>query len=269
VFHPSRVGTTRPGEELTVAERRFACTACGRCCRGWLPLTLDDALAHAHRFPLAVACTPVLQGHKAFALTARLGTTIRLPNKREAAVRLTPIAYLPPGFACPELAANGRCAIHGDKPLRCRTMPFFPYAEESDQAGMLVPRQGWECDTSAVAPVVYRNRRIVDATDFERERAALLASAPALRAWAEALMKTVPALADGLAKVAMRPGGEVVVGFALLLKRQCGAAEVARSQLPVLQAYAQRTAGDPALAEHNRRYQDWAAEMERLARRPT
>ncbi|MGE5503216.1 MAG: YkgJ family cysteine cluster protein, partial [Actinomycetota bacterium] len=168
--------------------RRFACTACGRCCYGWLPLTVDDALAHAHRFPLAMVWTPVRQGHKAFALTARLGTTIRLPGRREAAVRIIPVAYLPPSQACPELAADGRCAIHADKPLRCRTMPFFPYAEEADQAEMLMPRKGWACDVSEAAPVVYRGKEIVERGDWEAERTALKQAVPVLRRYGEALL---------------------------------------------------------------------------------
>lgn len=28
-------------------EQRFACTACGAHCHGWLPLTLGAAVAHA------------------------------------------------------------------------------------------------------------------------------------------------------------------------------------------------------------------------------
>ena len=39
-------------------ERRFACTACGKCCFGLLPLTIGDALAHADKFPLVVICHP-------------------------------------------------------------------------------------------------------------------------------------------------------------------------------------------------------------------
>ena len=39
-------------------ERRFHC---GQCCKGWLPLTLYDALSHTGRFPLAVIFSPLRQ----------------------------------------------------------------------------------------------------------------------------------------------------------------------------------------------------------------
>jgi hypothetical protein len=51
-------------------ERRFSCTARGKCCHGLLPLTIGDALAHADTFPLVVMWTPVRQGGRSFGVTA-------------------------------------------------------------------------------------------------------------------------------------------------------------------------------------------------------
>lgn len=244
-------------------ERRFACTACGKCCNGVLPLTIDEALAHAGRFPLAVALLPVRKGHKAFALAARLGAMARLRDKREVAVRVSPVAHLPPAMACPALAADGLCAIHATKPLRCRAMPFFAARDEADQTELLIPRAGWACDTSAAAPVLYRDKEILDRAAFDAERRALLAQAPVIKAYADKLAATVPGLIEGLGK-AVAKGGEVVVGFASLLRAIPGAdpGAVARAQLPVLAEFAGRTEGD-----HRRRYEDWMRDMERLARR--
>ena len=251
-------------------EQRFACTACGACCHGWLPLTLEDALAHAGRFPLAMVWTPLRQGARAFAQTARLGTTVRLRDRKTLAVAIAPTAYIPPSFPCPELMADGRCGIHADKPSRCRTMPFYPYRDEPDQADMLVPRKGWACDTSAAAPVVYRDRRIVDRADFDREHGQLLRQAPVLRGYAEYALKYMPWILDGLAKAAARPAaGGVVTSLSSFLTatRQPDAAAMAARQEPVLADFAARTAGAADLAEYHRNYVAWGKEMASMVRR--
>lgn len=245
-------------------DRRFTCTACGKCCFGALPLTLDDALAHADRFPLAMIWTPVRQGSKSFDLTARLGTTVRLPNRKQLAVLIAPTAYIPPSLPCPALTPEGRCAIHGDKPSRCRTMPFYPYREDKDQADLLIPRQGWACDTSATAAVVYRDKTIVDRADFDRERQALLRQAPALRDYAQSLMAMAPWLVEGLARAAMKPvGGHVVVNAGSFLSRldPAEAAAFARRQHPVLTEFSDLTAGVPALKDYHARYTEWADDL--------
>lgn len=250
------------------AERRFACTACGKCCYGLLPLTLADAAAHAHRFPLGVMWTPVRENQRSFALTARIGATARLPNKRNVALRITPVAYVPPALPCPALAEDGRCSIHGEKPQRCRTMPFFPYLEEAEQAAQLVPRKGWDCDVSAAAPVVLRDRTIIDRTDFDAERQALLAQAPVLKAYAQALLKTTPGLPEKLAMIVQRPlGGDVLLGLATLLPHWPGinAADLARRQMPVLEQFATLTEGAAGQEDFHHRYRQWTREMGRLA----
>ena len=199
-------------------ERRFSCTACGKCCYGSLPLTLDEALDHAGRFPLAMMWTPVPQASKAFSLTARLGATLNLGKRKQIAVRVAPVAYLPPALPCPALNAKGLCAIHADKPSRCRTMPFFPYREEADQTDLLIPRSGWLCDTSAEAPAVYRDKKIVERGDFDSERSALVNQAAILGPYADWLLESVPTLKEELVRVARkRTGGHVVVNFSTLL----------------------------------------------------
>lgn len=169
-------------------ERHFQCTACGKCCFGWLPLTIKDALAHAGRFPLAVVWTPVKPASKAFDVTTKFGITVRTRDKKQLAVRIVPTGYIPPSMSCPALTSDNLCGIHTDKPSRCRTMPFFPYREESNQADLLVPRAGWDCDTSPMAPVAYRDKAVVDRVDFEHERDELRNQASVLRAYGEWLM---------------------------------------------------------------------------------
>ncbi len=248
-------------------ERRFRCTECGKCCFGLLPLTLDDALAHAGRFPLVVMWTPVRQGTKPFNHAQRLGTTVSLGKRKQLAVRIAPTAYIPPPLPCPALTLEGLCSIHAEKPSRCRTMPFFPYREESDQDQMLIPRSGWECDTSAAAPVVYRDKGIVHREDFDYEHGALLRQATILGPYADWLMESVPTLRDELVRASKKPtGGHVVVNFSTLLPRlpEVDVGDFARHQFPVMTEFAAKTAGVPGLAEYHRRYRECADELGHL-----
>lgn len=249
-------------------DRRFNCTACGKCCSGWLPLTLDDALRHAARFPLALVWTPVPQGTRAFSLTERLGTTIRLRNRKQIAVLIALTAYIPPSFPCPELTTEGLCGIHANKPLRCRTMPFYPCREEQDQADLLVPRKGWACDISETAPIVYHNKTIVERTDFDHERRELLEQASTMRAYADYVLKYMPWIIDSLGAVAQKSGGNVITSLSSFLTaiRSIDATSLAAQQLPVLKEYASRTSGIPELHDYQRNYSGWMKEMECLAR---
>ncbi|PWC31274.1 YkgJ family cysteine cluster protein [Azospirillum sp. TSO35-2] len=249
---------------------RFACTACGKCCHGWLPLTLADAVAHAGRFPLAMVWTPVRTNARSYELATRLGATLRLPTRKTVAVLIVPTAYLPPSYPCPELQPDQLCGIHADKPSRCRSMPFYPYREERDQADLLIPRKGWLCDSSAAAPEVYRDHAILDPADFNAERAALLEQAPTMRTYADYLLKYRPWIADELAKLAAKPtGGNLVTSLSSFLTatRRPDAAAIAAGQAPLFHALAERTRDDPALADYHRNYSGWAKEMDSLVQR--
>ncbi|MBF0373371.1 MAG: YkgJ family cysteine cluster protein [Alphaproteobacteria bacterium] len=248
-----------------MTERHFLCTACGKCCNGWLPLTLADALAHAARFPLAMVWTPVRRGARAFNVTAELGVTVG----RKIAVQIAPMSYLPRAASCPALEADGRCGIHADKPLRCRAMPLYPYRDESDQRSMLIPRPGWACDVSPSAPVVWRDGKVVDREHFDAERKQLRAEAPTLRAYAEGLMAAIPWVAEALSKAAAKPaGGFVVLNFSTILPRLAiDPAAFAAMQAPVLTHWAAATADKPEVSAYHAHYRDWARELEgRLAK---
>ncbi len=250
-------------------ERRFSCTACGKCCYGLLPLTIDDALAHADKFPLVVVWTPVRQGGRSFRLTAEQGITIQLRKRKLAAVQIAPTAYVPPTFPCPELTEEGLCGIHAVKPLRCRAMPFTAYRDENDQDDLMIPRSGWACDTSDQAALVYRDKSIVDRGDFDVERRRLVGDAAILKPYAEWLLDTAPPLRMALHKVAMKPGGgRVVVAFSTLIPRlpKVDIYAFAEKQFPVMKAFAERTAGASDLEEFHQRYVEGAAEWEKVAR---
>ena len=244
-------------------ERRFKCTSCGKCCHGNIPLTLNDALRHAGRFPLALVWTPVPQGTKAFPLATRLGITLRLQKRLQLAVIIGPAAYMPKSLPCPELTKEGLCGIHSIKPSRCRTMPFYPYLEESEQRDLLVPRKGWECDTSAAAPTVYREGKIVDSGDFSRERKELLDQVPVMREYGDFMLKHSPWILENLKAVAGRTDGHIATSLSSFLTaiKHLDAANLAAQQLPVLNTFAELTANMPEAATYNRNYVGWAREM--------
>jgi len=251
-------------------ERHFHCTACGKCCSGSLPLTLADAFSHAGRFPLAMVWTPLPRQGRAFALVSRIGALVKAGGRAQIAVLIAPTAYMPKAYSCPALDTDGRCAIHADKPLRCRSMPFYPYREERDQADLLTPRKGWECDASAAAPVAYRDGKIVLREDFDRERDELLRQAPLLRTYAEYMLKYQPQLADTLAALAQKgAGGNLLTSLSSFLTatRQLDIPGLAARQCAVLTEFAARTAGQADLAEYHRNYAGWAKEMAYLSER--
>lgn len=250
-------------------ERRFACTACGKCCHGILPLTIDEAFVHGDKFPLVMLWTPVRQGARAYEKTAELGISIRLKNRKRAAVRIVPAVDLPSLFPCPQLTPDGLCAIHEDKPQRCRTMPFSASRDEGDQDDLLIPRAGWSCDTSPEAPVVYRNGKIVDREEFIREHDRLKADGDILKAYGQWLLESTPPLAMALQKTALRPtGGHVPVAFSTLIPRlpKVDIYDFADRQLPVMRVYAEKTAGHAELTAFHKRYVQGAGHLEKIGR---
>ncbi|MBC8269715.1 MAG: YkgJ family cysteine cluster protein [Rhodospirillaceae bacterium] len=248
-------------------EKHFHCTACGKCCSGWLPLTLDDALTHAGRFPLAMILTTVRQSARAYKVTARNGTVLHLSKKKRVAVQISPTSYIPPAFSCPELTDDGGCAIHAHKPVRCRAMPFSAYRDESDQGPLLNPRDGWLCDTSSAAPPVYRDKQVLERQDFDLEARRLKEQASILRPYADALISAAPNVAVALESASKKAqGGTVVLNFTTILPRlkDVDTASFAKQQLPVLRAFAKKTAGDKKLADYHQYYAQNIKGLERF-----
>jgi len=250
-------------------ENHFQCTACGKCCYGQLPLSLEDALANIGMFPLAIIWTPLKQGAKDFSLVSKLGTTIKLPNRTELAVIIVPSLYVPPTFPCPALTENNLCSIHANKPSRCKTMPFYPYREEQYQAELLIPRKEWACDISTTAPVVFEGKKIVSRTDFDHEKHELLLQVPTIRTYANYMLKYSPLLVNSLAKAtSQKVGGQVVTSLSSFLTatRNPNAKEIARQQLPLLKEYINKTATKAEFAEFHKNYTSWAKEMDYLSK---
>jgi len=258
------------GYEVSIA-RHFQCTACGQCCYGLLPLTWKDALANVSLFPLCFVWTAVRQGSKDYAMTATLGTTLKLAHRQELAVLIAPTAYLPKSFPCPALGDDHLCSIHLNKPSRCKTMPFYPYRDERYQAELLTPRPGWACDTSATAPVVFKDRQIVFRDDFDQEKRDLLEQVPVLRRYADYMLNYSPSIVSALTRAASQAkAGHVVTSLSSFLTatRNADAGHIARLQLPILNDYMAKTAGNVQLAEFHKNYQNWFQEMTYLSQRP-
>ncbi|MBF0251291.1 MAG: YkgJ family cysteine cluster protein [Alphaproteobacteria bacterium] len=248
-------------------ERRFRCTGCGKCCQGRLPLSVPDALAHADRFPLFVLWAPVRPGGRSYDLTRQLGVTLDLKKKKQAALRVAILSYVPSGMKCPALQDDGLCAVHDAKPLRCRAMPLSGARAEDDQDDLLLPRAGWECDVGEDAPVVYRDKTVVARGDYEAEREQLIKDAAILRPFATMMLQAAPQIRMDVEKMASRPmGGHVITDTAHLIQHLAGvdAFHFAAKQLPVMEAFAARTAGVAELAKEHKRYADSAAHWRRV-----
>lgn len=238
-------------------ERHFACTACGKCCVGMLPLLLEEAIELAGRVPLALVWTVVRPNSASFDLSARIGTTVKVARRREVAVQVTPMAYLPERLPCPELGPDNLCGIHDRKPLRCRTMPFYPYQDEREQGELLVPRAGWACDVSREAPLVYRDGQILDRAAFDEERRRLEEQARIIKPYANNLVARTGTLVRDLEVLSKRPnGGRLALSFSGILPRlpQVGSRDFAEAQLPVLRHYADVTANEPAMKSFHQHY---------------
>ena len=202
-------------------------------------------------------------------MVATLGATIKPTGKKEIAVLIVPTVYLPYSFSCPALSDDNLCRIQNNKPSRCKTMPFYPYFEERNQAGLLIPRRGWTCDTSAAAPLVFQDNKVVFRDDFDRERQDILEQVPVMRRYVDYMLKYSPTLPGSLYKAAGAiKAAHVVTSLSSFLTatRNADAQKLAMLQAPLLSDYAARSAGNAQLREFHKNYSNWAKEMEYLAR---
>lgn len=246
-------------------EQRFACTACGLCCHGMLPLSVEEAFKWAHVFPLAMSATPIKPGTRGYA-TKGVAVIFSTGAKKPIQLIVTPVAFIPPTAPCPQLADTGLCSIHEEKPQRCRTMPFYAYKEEESQRDMLVPRPGWKCATGDDAPVVYRDRKIVGRTEFQRERDLLQGQAAVLQRYVDFLGRYDPGFTVRVqtASKAAVPG-RVIVGFVSYLRqnKELNVVDFARRQHPVLRKWQEKTSGDATAGQFLAYYRDAMADLER------
>lgn len=220
----------------------------------------------ADRFPLAMTITPVKPGTRGQTVVEQIGASVVFPPKKRFSLLVTPVSFIPPSMPCPELRPDNLCGIHAHKPIRCRTMPFYAYKDEDHQTDMMIPRSGWLCDTGETAPVVYRDRRIVDRADFEAERHALIEQATAIRRYVDLLLKHSPMMLARVSKASQSsPMGRVVVSFVSLLRydRSQDLLDFARRQAPVLEDWERRTSGNSKFSEYNTYYREALSDLRR------
>jgi len=213
---------------------------------------------------LAMVWTPVRPANRAYDLIARLGTKVSLGGGKRFAVLLGATAYIPPTVACPALTADNLCSIHETKPLRCQTMPFYPYQDEADQTALLVPRKDWACDVSANAPVVYSKKKIIDRRLFDLEQNTLLADGQILRAYADHKLANGTLHRDHLTTASKIPvAGRFVENFSSFLRfyKKADLVSFAKQQHPVLLAFAAKTKGQPELEPYHAYYSQAADEL--------
>ena len=204
-------------------------------------------------------------------MVAKLGAVFQLPNRKQLAALIVPTAYLPPNFPCPALDSDNLCTIHANKPLRCRTMPFYPYREEQYQAELLTLQTGWECDMSDSAPIVFADKGITVRDDFDQERQVLEDQQPQIQRYADYMLKYTPNLVNNLVKASLKAkAGQVVTSLSSFLTatRNPSAKEIAQQQLPILETYCIRTADQKELVEFHQYYQLSTKEMSFFANRP-
>lgn len=204
-------------------------------------------------------------------MVATLGTTIQLADRKALAVLIVATAYIPSSFPCPALRDDNLCSIHFNKPSRCKTMPFYPYREERYQAELLTSLQDLPCDTSTAAPVVFQDNKIVFRDDFDNERGELLEQVPILRCYAEYMLKYSPSLVGSLINASSKvKAGQVITSLSSFLTatKNPDAKHIAQMQLPILNNYVEKTAGDAKLADFHKNYLNWSKEMAYLSQRP-
>ena len=250
---------------MPVTEHRFSCTACGKCCFGSLPLTLDEAIARADRFPLAMALTPIKFGTTEQALLETTGCPVVTLGKQTCFVQVVPISFVPPSMSCPELGTDNLCAIHDSKPVRCRTMPLYPFLSESNQAKVLTPRPGWLCDTSENAPVIYKDQKVLERGDFDSELNEITEQSVQMRRYVDLLLAHSPSNKKRLEIAAKSNAADkLMTTFVSFLRynKNIDIFAFARKQHPVLQHWVHKTAGDKKLALHNNFYKEALREVE-------
>ena len=207
---------------MSQAERRFACTQCGKCCDRSPELELGEAagladqfvfrlLFRLYRWPRNVADyqhtgVPREQANAQFYETKRLlgafaahsySAKDRHGDKvTEQLCFLTVSALtLDSGNGACTALSEGRCSIYERRPLACRSVPLHysrgaAFAQQDLDA--FVIRPGYGCDSGPLAPLLLQDGKIADPAVLAA-RAGALGQAEADRRWKGAIVKAMKA----------------------------------------------------------------------------
>lgn len=201
--------------------RRFACTACGRCCDRGPEMELGESLALADLFLMSMILKahslprnergeagrrwwrgletplgpgPALNEHRRSLEPFAALRQVDRGRDRQLFLTLSAIVEDEQDGRCPALI-EGRCGVYERRPQTCRTVPLHYSRPVSTLAAYLdrfVATPGYECETDA-APVVLRGGEIL-ADEVREARAAALRVAEGDRDWKAAL---VASMGDG------------------------------------------------------------------------
>jgi Fe-S-cluster containining protein len=215
----------------TRRERRFACTQCGACCDRSPEMLLSEAAALADVFVFRLmfrlyALPRTLAGcrasglagsaeafHESKRLTAAFAARRHVAKRRQGAKAVEHVEYLvisaltlDTGTGACAALGGGYCTIYERRPLACRTVPFHysrPEASAETDLEAFVGTPGYGCDTSARAPVVLEQGRIVDPEALRTRRDARSLCGQDRR-WQKAILRRLKAGSADLALPGLR-----------------------------------------------------------------
>ena len=207
---------------MNPAERRFACTSCGKCCDRSPELELGEAagladqfvfqlLFRLYRWPRYVADyqpagVPREQANAQFFESKRLlgafaahsyNARVRQSDKVSAQLCYLTISALTLDHgsgACSALS-DGRCSIYERRPLACRSVPLHYSRGEAFAAQDLaafVATPGYACASGPEAAVLLADGKIADPAVLAA-RAGALGQAKIDRRWKGAIVKAMKA----------------------------------------------------------------------------
>ena len=204
------------------AIKRFACSACGRCCSRspeielgeaaaladvfvfrlmfriyWLPKQLKDFLVTdpqgpnaSEKFYSRKRLLSVFAARERSVGTRRTGKLVEYSKY----LTISAITLETKADVCSALN-DTQSGIYDRRPLSCQSVPFHysrTEASPEEDLAAFVTTPGYRCDTGEGAPIVLEGGRIV-AADFKAAREAAMIVARKDKPWAEAITRRLKA----------------------------------------------------------------------------
>jgi Fe-S-cluster containining protein len=199
---PGGTPTSQPA--LSERARRFACTACGKCCNSGPEMELSEAAPLADKFitslhfriwalPLSVAARGAaasnLEEHRRQLSHFSVREKKDRAKGRSLYLTISARTVDREKGRCPALV-DKRCGIYDKRPLSCRAVPLHFSKPDSLLGAALdsfVRTPGYMCDTSSNAPVLLDGERVMDAS-VQQSREGGLALAKSDLAWKKKIL---------------------------------------------------------------------------------
>jgi Fe-S-cluster containining protein len=198
----------------------FACTKCGKCCKGGGPaLSIDEVFKYQDVFISGLHWSAY---HASDDETTTLAdgsrvSSVELHNHfdslsgtflKRRGDKTYPLVYpavtgydLAPGNACTALNEDNTCRLHADKPERCRSVPFDPVMPEAMQ-WFVLRKFKFDCmkeiKETAGENLIFSGGKITDAgykDDYGKRLSAMERDMPTLAAVAQLIEEKPSALA--------------------------------------------------------------------------